>query len=157
IPEVIAPLRYGPEAAEIAAVAAQRALGGKRVRRLIEDYRELGHLAADLDPLGLVDRSRARIRIEDYGLNEPDLDTVATSEDTAGADSRPLREIIQLLDETYCRHMGVEIGHIHDSELRGWLQLRMESTRNRVHFSRNEQLHLMRKIIEAEVFENFLQ
>src|SRR5262245_15078129 len=42
----------GPQAAEIAAVAAQRALGGKRVRRLIEDYRELGHLAADLDPLG---------------------------------------------------------------------------------------------------------
>jgi 2-oxoglutarate dehydrogenase E1 component len=150
-------LRSGAEAAEIAAVAAQRALGGKRVRRLIEDYRELGHLAADLDPLGLVDRSRSRIRIEDYGLDESDLDTVVTSEDIAGADSRPLREIIQLLDETYCRHMGVEIGHIHDSELRGWLQLRMESTRNRVHFSRSEQLHLMQKIIDAEVFENFLQ
>jgi len=150
-------LRSGPEAAEIAAVAAQRALGGKRVRRLIEDYRELGHLAADLDPLGLVDRKKWHIRIEDYGLTEPDLDTVVTSEDIAGADSRPLREIISLLHETYCRHMGVEIGHIHDSELRGWLQLRMESTRNRVHFSRAEQLHLMGKIIEAEVFENFLQ
>src|SRR5438045_190901 len=38
--EQAVPLRSGPEAAEIAAVAAQRALGGKRVRRLIEDYRE---------------------------------------------------------------------------------------------------------------------
>src|SRR3954468_21138205 len=53
--------------------------------------------------------------------------------------------------------MGVEIGHIHDSELRGWLQLRMESTRNRAHFSRAEQLHLLNKITEAEVFEHFLQ
>jgi 2-oxoglutarate dehydrogenase E1 component len=150
-------MRSSAQAAEIAAVAAKRALGGKRVRRLIEDYRELGHMAADLDPLGLVDRSSGQIRLEDYGLDDSDLDTVVTSEDIAGADSRPLREIVSLLDETYCRHMGVEIGHIHDSELRGWLQLRMESTRNRVHFSRAEQLRLMAKIIEAEVFENFLQ
>jgi 2-oxoglutarate dehydrogenase E1 component len=149
--------RMGPQAAEIAAVAANRALGGKRVRRLIEDFRELGHLAAALDPLGLVDRSKSRIRIADYGLTDSDLDTVVTSEDIAGADSRPLREIVGLLEETYCRTMGVEIGHIHDSELRGWLQLRMESTRNRVHFSRAEQLHLTAKIIEAEVFEHFLQ
>jgi 2-oxoglutarate dehydrogenase E1 component len=145
------------QAAEIAAVAAQRALGGKRVRRLIEDYRELGHLSAELDPLRLVDRARARIRLADYGLNDADLDTVVTSEDIAGADSRLLREIVSLLEETYCRHMGVELGHIHDSELRGWLQLRMESTRNRVRFSRGEQLHLLNKIIEAEVFEHFLQ
>jgi 2-oxoglutarate dehydrogenase E1 component len=163
-PAPVAPLeptvlaRTGPPpAAEIAAVAAQRALGGKRVRRLIEDYRELGHLAADLDPLGLVDRSKAHIKLEDYGLNDADLDTVVTSEDIAGANSRPLRDIVSLLYETYCRHMGVEIGHIHDSELRGWLQLRMESTRNRVHFSRAEQLHLLGKITEAEVFEHFLQ
>jgi 2-oxoglutarate dehydrogenase E1 component len=145
------------QAAEIAAVAAQRALGGKRVRRLIEDYRELGHLAADLDPLGLVDRSRNRIRLADYGLTEADLDTVVTSEDIAGANSRLLGETIDLLDETYCRHVGVELGHIHDSELRGWLQLRMESSRNRVRFTRGEQLHLLNKIIEAEVFELFLQ
>jgi 2-oxoglutarate dehydrogenase E1 component len=150
-------VRAGTQAAEIAAVAAQRALGGKRVRRLIEDYRELGHLSAKLDPLGLVDRSKSAIRIEDYGLNAADLDTVVTSEDIAGADSRPLREIITLLDETYCRHMGVELGHIHDSDLRGWLQFRMESTRNRAHFTRAEQLHLLGKITEAEVFEHFLQ
>ncbi len=141
---------------EVAAVAAQRALGGKRVRRLIEDFRELGHLSADLDPLGLVDRSANRLRIEDYGLNEADLDAVVTTEDIAGADARPLGDILVLLKETYCRHIGVEVAHIHDSELRGWLQQKMESTRNRVKFTRAEQIHLLAKITEAEVFEQFL-
>ena len=144
-------------ATEIAAVAAQRALGGKRVRKLIEDFRELGHMSASLDPLGLVDRSKNQIRLADYGLTDSDLDSVVTSEDIAGADSGQLREIIALLDETYCRYMGVELGHIHDSELRGWLQHRMETTRNRVQFTRAEQLHLLGKVTEAEVFEHFLQ
>jgi 2-oxoglutarate dehydrogenase E1 component len=143
--------------AEIAAVAAARALGGKRVRRLIEDYRELGHLAADLDPLGLVDRSKNRIRLQEYGLDDRDLDTPVASEYIAGFEPRSLREIAGLLEETYCRHLGVELAHIHDTELRGWLQQRMESTRNRVRFTRAEQLHLLGKITEAEVFEHFLQ
>jgi len=68
-----------------------------------------------------------------------------------------LREIVALLDETYCRHLGVELAHIHDSELRGWLQQRMESTRNRVRSRMPNSLHLLGKITEAEVFEHFLQ
>jgi 2-oxoglutarate dehydrogenase E1 component len=156
-PELVDTSGLSHSAAEIATVAAQRALGNKRVRRLIEDYRELGHLAAELDPLGLVDRSRCRIRLADYGLNEADLDTVVAMEDIAGSDTHQLREIVGLLEETYCRHLGVELAHIHDSELRGWLQLRMESTRNRVRFSRAEELHLLGKITDAEVFEHFLQ
>src|SRR5262249_18284058 len=103
-------------ATEVAAVAAQRALGGKRVRRLIEDYREVGHLAADLDPLGLVDRSGHRLRIEDYGLGDADLDTLVTSEDVMSGEPAVLRTLLGQLDETYCRHMGVELAHIHDSE-----------------------------------------
>ncbi len=143
---------------EIATVAGLRAMGGKRVRKLIQDYRELGHMSASLDPLGLVDRRGGAIRIENYGMIQADLDTLVTSEDIAGADSgRLLRDIVGQLEETYCRHMGVELGHIHDIELRSWLQHTMESTRNRIRLGRSEQIHLLAKIIEAEVFEQFLQ
>lgn len=144
-------------ATELAAVAAQRALSGKRVRRLIEDYREIGHLAADLDPLGLVDRTKNRLRYEDYGLTAADMDTLVNPDEISSAEPLKLGEVIALLQETYCRRIGVEVAHIHDSELRGWLQQRMESKRNRIKFTRAEQLHLLGKIIEAEIFEHFLQ
>jgi 2-oxoglutarate dehydrogenase E1 component len=142
---------------DVAAVAARRAIAGKRVRRLIEDYREIGHMAAALDPLGLVDRRDNKLQLGDYGLTEADLEDVVEAEGIA--DGRPvkLRELLELLEETYCRHVGVELAHISNTEIRGWLQSRIESTRNRVKLARAEQLQLLAKVIEAEVFEHFLQ
>ncbi len=152
-----APVVSGITRATEAAVSLPRPPGSKRVRKLIEDFRALGHLAADLDPLGLVDRSRNRLRLADYLVFDGDLDGEINTEDIAGADRRSLREIVSLLEETYARHVGVELGHINDKVLRDWLQDRMESTHNRIKFSRAEQLHLLAKVTEAEVFELFLQ
>ncbi len=142
---------------DIAAVAARRALAGKRVRRLIEDYREIGHLSANLDPLGLEDRRQNRIKLEDYGLSPSDLEDLVEADGIA--DGRPvkLRELLDLLEETYCRSIGIEVSHIYDPAVRGWLQERIESTRNRVRFTRAEQLYMLAKVTEAEVFEQFLQ
>ena len=142
---------------DVGAVAARRAVAGKRVRRLIEDYREIGHLAATLDPLGLEDRRANRIRLEDYGLSAEDLEDLVEADGIA--DGRPikLRELIDLLEETYCRNIGIEVSHIYSPEIRSWLQRRIESTRNRVRFTRAEQLHMLAKVTEAEVFEQFLQ
>jgi len=140
--------------AEVAAV--QHARQGKRVRRLIEDFREVGHLSADLDPLGLRRGGDREIHLQDYGLTESDLDSTITS-DVASVGTAPLREVLGHLEETYCRHIGVEFAHIHDNELRSWLVDRVETTRNRLVLSRVEKLHLLSKVIEAEVFEHFLQ
>ena len=142
---------------DVGAVAAHRARGGKRIRRLIEDYRELGHLAAKLDPLELMDRSGNEVRLADYGLVPEDLDTVVKVDDDGGLVSGPLKDVLEHLRETYCRHIGVELAHIHDNELRRWLQHRVEETRNRISLSRAERLHLLAKVTEAEVFELFLQ
>jgi 2-oxoglutarate dehydrogenase E1 component len=141
----------------VGAVAAHRARGGKRIRRLIEDYRELGHMAAKLDPLDLMDRSANEVRLADYGLGVEDLDTVVKVDDDGGLVSGPLREVLEHLRETYCQHIGVELAHIHDNELRRWLQHRVEITRNRLALSRADRLHLLAKVTEAEVFELFLQ
>jgi 2-oxoglutarate dehydrogenase E1 component len=142
---------------DVAAVAARRAISGKRVRRLIEDYRELGHLAANLDPLGLEDRRANRIKLEDYGLSASDLDDVVEADGIAQGRPIKLRELLDLLEETYCRSIGIEVSHIYSPEIRGWLQQRIESTRNRVRFTRAEQLHILAKVTEAEIFEQFLQ
>ena len=129
----------------------------ERVQRLVEGYRELGHLTANLDPLGLMRRKLPPIALEDFGLAEEDPDLVFSSENVAGPDRTTLRELVGLLRETYCRTIGVELAHLHDVELRSWLQSRMEATRNRLALARDDRLQLLDKVIDAEVFEQFLQ
>ena len=129
----------------------------ERVQRLVEAYRELGHLNANLDPLGLLKRSGAPVRLEDQGLAEEDLDLVFSSENVAGPDRTTLRDLVELLRETYTRQIGVELAHLHDIELRGWLQNRMERTRNRLALTRADRMRLLEQVIGAEVFEQFLQ
>src|SRR5450432_787788 len=129
----------------------------ERVQRLVEAYRDLGHLFADLDPLGLVKRGSPQIALEDYGLAEEDLELVFSSEDVAGPDRTTLRDLVGLLRETYCRKIGVQMTHIYDLELRSWLQTRMDSTRNRVALARPDRMRIFQQVIGAEVFEQFLQ
>ncbi|MEA2696733.1 MAG: 2-oxoglutarate dehydrogenase component [Myxococcales bacterium] len=131
-------------------------LQSERAQRLVEAYRELGHLSADLDPLGLIKRAGAPLDLEFYGLSSGELDQVFSSETVAGPDRTTLRELVQLLRETYCRHIGVELAHLHDIELRTWLQNRMESTRNHLELSHDERCRLLDKVTDAEVFEQFL-
>src|SRR5204863_10031181 len=47
--------------------------------------------------------------------------------------------------------------HLHDIELRSWLQNRMERTRNGLALSRADRMRLLEQVIGAEVFEQFLQ
>src|SRR5262245_16001005 len=129
----------------------------ERVQRLVEGYRELGHLTANLDPLGLVRRKLPPIALEDFGLADEDLDLVFSSENVAGPDRTTLRELVALLRETYSRTIGVELAHLHDVELRSWLQSRMEATRNRLLLTRADRLQLLDQVIGAEVLEQFLQ
>ncbi len=68
-----------------------------------------------------------------------------------------LREILQCLEETYCRTIGVEYTHIEDPEQRDWLRERMESTRNRLSLDEDEQLRILTKLTDAEIFEQFIQ
>jgi 2-oxoglutarate dehydrogenase E1 component len=129
----------------------------ERVQRLVEGYRELGHLTANLDPLGLIRRKLPPIALEDFGLADEDLDLVFSSENVAGPDRTTLRELVGLLRETYSRTIGVELAHLHDVELRSWLQNRMESTRNRLPLTRADRLRILDQVIGAEVLEQFLQ
>jgi len=124
-----------------------------KVDRLLAAYRNYGHLRANLDPLGLVGRAE-RIQIGSVGLSEADLDRRCAEPDGKGETS--LRELHARLEETYCRSIGVELAHIHDAELRRWLELRMERTRNRITLAPDVHRHLFEKVLEAEGLEQFL-
>jgi 2-oxoglutarate dehydrogenase E1 component len=129
----------------------------ERVQRLVEGYREFGHLFADLDPLGLLKRGAPELSLAEYGLAQEDLDLVFSSENVAGPDRTTLRDLVELLRETYCRKIGVQLGHLHDLELRSWLLHRIETARNRLALTRADRMQIFEQVIGAEVFEQFLQ
>src|SRR5512143_719529 len=128
-----------------------------RVDRLVEAYRERGHVHARLDPLGLECRNTEPIALAAFGLTEADLDREALAATRSGA-TVPVRvrDLRDRLEETYCRAMGVELAHLHDAELRWWLQERMERTRNHITLTPDVERFLLRKLTEAELFEQFL-
>ncbi|HIX62763.1 MAG TPA: 2-oxoglutarate dehydrogenase E1 component, partial [Candidatus Halomonas stercoripullorum] len=89
-----------------------------KVLQLINAYRFRGHQKADIDPLKL--RTQAHVPDLDlsfHQLSEADLDTeFQTGSFFLGMDRAPLREIVEALEQTYCRSIGCEIMHIVDTE-----------------------------------------
>ncbi len=126
--------------------------GQGRVDDLIYAYRDIGHLAATLDPLGSPRPFPEQLALEHFGLSETDLDTAFSGGDLPLDGSAPLREIVEVLRDTYCRTIGVEFMHIQDPRPRRWLQQRMETVRNRPAFDHDQKLHIVSMLSEADAF-----
>ena len=139
------------------APVADRDLAAKNsaVDSLIYRYRDLGHLQASTDPLTPERTDHPELSLAAFGLTEADLEQTYYPL-RFPRQSATLQEIIDLLDETYCGVIGVEFMHIQNPHKRDWLKQRMEEKRNRADFSREQQLHILKKLQEATLFEAFL-
>jgi 2-oxoglutarate decarboxylase len=129
-----------------------------RVIELIAAYRNRGHLMADIDPLRL-DKSRFRshpdLDVQNHGLTLWDLDREFKVDGFAGAEYKKLRDVLGLLRDAYCRHVGVEYTHILEPEQQKWLQERIEVKHDKPTVA--EQKYILSKLNAAEAFETFLQ
>ena len=127
-----------------------------RALMLIRAYRVMGHLIADLDPLELDDRKTPReLRPEFYGFTEADLDRPVFIDKVLGLDTATVRQIMKILRRTYCRHIGVEFMHITSPVQKAWIQERIEGEGKDVTFTVEGKKAILRKLIEAELFEKF--
>ncbi len=127
-----------------------------QIDRLIYEYRDLGHLGADLDPLGTPRPAPAALSLGAFDLAEADLDDRFDPGTLPLPSPSSLREIVGVLRDTYCRHVAVEYMHIQDPERRRWLQQRMETVRNAPPLAHDQKMRILRELIEAEGFESFL-
>ena len=128
-----------------------------RVDSLIYHYRDIGHFAADLDPLGSKRPFPQMLTLESFGLGDDQLEELFDPGTVPLPNPSPLGTIIEHLESTYCGHVGVEYMHIQDRDRRRWLQSRMEPVRNRPDFATEDRLHLLRRLIDADGFEAFLR
>lgn len=127
-----------------------------RVDQLIRAYRVRGHLLADLDPLGLPKDIYPELNPAYYGFGQADLDMLFSSTTIPGSPTMRLRDIIAHLRKTYCGPIGVQFMHIDDVKVKMWLQNQMESTQNTCCLSHDEQVRILTKLTDAEIFERFL-
>ena len=130
----------------------------RRVDDLIRNHRIRGHLFADINPLRNPPVLPEELELEGLGIRERDLDRTVSTAGIPGADTATVREVLERMRETYlAATISAEFMHIDDLEVRSWLQERMEVSGNRVHLSRREQVRILKKLIDAAVFEEFLQ
>ncbi len=129
----------------------------RKVLQLINAYRFRGHQVAKFDPLDVRELPDIpELTLAHHGLTEADLDTVFDTGSLAGANTATLREILQLLQATYCNAIGAEYMHITDTEEKRWLQQRLEGERAESQITEEHQLRLLERTIAAEVLEKFL-
>ena len=126
-----------------------------RVQQLIQAYRTWGHLMADIDPLVYVQRNHPDLDVVTHGLTLWDLDREFATGGFGGKNFLPLRKILGILRDSYCRSIGVEYMHISNPEERKWMQQHIEIGLPAI--EREEQLRILRKLNSAEAFESFLQ
>lgn len=128
----------------------------ERVDQLIRAYRERGHVKAKLDPLGRSRVDHPELSLEHYGFTQDDLNIKFASKlgrETAG---RSLKEIVNRLEDIYCRSIGAQYMHVDNLAIQEWLRVRLEDYGGNFKMSREDQLHVLKKLTDAEVFENFL-
>ncbi|MBS0198225.1 MAG: 2-oxoglutarate dehydrogenase E1 component [Planctomycetes bacterium] len=123
---------------------------------LINTYREIGHLAAKLDPFGRERARPAALSLAAHGLSEADLPRLAQSGLTGLGESATLADVVSHLEQTYCRSIGIEFMHIPSAEERQWFLQKFEHTRGAQPLSRVERVWVLDQLARAEVFEAFL-
>ena len=128
-----------------------------RVDQFIRAYRVRGHMIAELDPLGLPRPDQPELSPSYYGFTEADLDRTFSTNTINGPEVLTLRQIVERMENTYCRSIGVQFMHIDDMSIKFWLQERMEGTENHLELSRDEQLRILTRLTDATIFEDFIQ
>jgi 2-oxoglutarate dehydrogenase E1 component len=127
------------------------------IYRIVDAYRDLGHLLAHQDPLTDCRVSHPLLELSEFGLTPADLERSFDAIPFLGLQRGTLRELIAALRETYCRTIGVEYMHIQDTRVRLWLQERMEPRLNRPNLQLRQKMRVLMVLRYAELFERFLQ
>jgi len=126
-----------------------------KVIRLIGEYRSRGHLFTDTNPVRERRKYKPSLDYQNFKLEESDLNVVFKAGEEIGLENATLQEIIDHLQETYCKSIGIEYMYIRHPERVRWLRERIE-LKNRPLLSKERKIHVMRKLNQSSVFEEFL-
>ncbi len=128
-----------------------------RARLLIRAYRVGGHLMANLDPLGIVEKKYIPdLDPKTYGLSQSDYDENIIADGVFGLERATLGELVSKLKKTYCGNIGTQFMHIQDKEQRDWIMQNLENINPEDQFTKKGKYAILERLTAAEYFEQFL-
>ncbi|WP_181708232.1 2-oxoglutarate dehydrogenase E1 component [Chthonobacter rhizosphaerae] len=128
-----------------------------RALMMIRAYRMRGHLHANLDPLNLAKKVNPdELHPASFGFTEADMDRRIFIDNVLGLEFATPRQMVDILQRTYCSTMGVEFMHISDPAEKAWIQERIEGPDKQISFTKEGKRAILNKLIEAEGFEKFI-
>lgn len=132
-------------------------LDSLRALMLIRAYRIRGHLAADLDPLGMRAAStHPELDPKTYGFTDADMDRPIFIDNVLGLQMASMRQIVEIVKRTYCGTFALQYMHISNPEEAAWLKERIEGYGKEIAFTKEGRKAILNKMVEAEGFEKFL-
>lgn len=160
--------RPGPRSDKSRAQASEHARKQVKVLQLINAYRFLGHLRANINPLDRDNhenpssrssgerREVRELTLEYHGLSERDLDTVFNTGSLLAPVEMSLRLILAQVQKTYCGPIGAEYMHIPETEQKRWIQQRLESVRSDPEYTKSQRRNIYDRLTAAETLERYL-
>ncbi|MBI1868581.1 MAG: 2-oxoglutarate dehydrogenase E1 component [Methylocystis sp.] len=156
-----------PPAATAPAGGVAQILSGEEVQQATRDsvralmmiraYRMRGHLHANLDPLGLEQpHDHGELHPATYGFKDEDYDRQIFIDGVLGLKYASVFEMVTILRRTYCGPLGFEFMHMSNPQEKAWMQARIEGPKKEIVFTSKGKRAILRKLIEAEGFEKFL-
>lgn len=129
-----------------------------RMKALVGAFRRYGHLCADLDPLGLFKPvPNDELLATTHGLADAVLELPVFGLQVGGVpDGATVQQALAHLRAVYTGSIGAEIMHVDDEQRRNFVLAAMEGRRNRFSHDRNEQLHILNRLADSEILEQFL-
>ncbi|MCG8305998.1 MAG: 2-oxoglutarate dehydrogenase E1 component [Cytophagales bacterium] len=128
------------------------------VRNLIHAYRTRGHLKSDTNPVRPRRKHNVLLELTDFGLSDKDLDVEYEYEvgQSLGLGRAKLRDIFEALKKVYLGPIGFEYMHIRNAGVIEWFKEKAERSFFKFDPEIEEKRHILSKLNEAVVFENFL-
>ncbi|WP_395767289.1 2-oxoglutarate dehydrogenase E1 component [Aquirufa sp.] len=123
---------------------------------LIKAFRSRGHLLSKTNPVRERKDRQPRLGLTDYALSDADLDTVFQAGTFLGIGPATLRQIQDALYKIYAGTIGFEYSYIREVATKEWLRNKIEKEALAFNPSIEKKKHILEKLNEAVVFENFL-
>ena len=126
-----------------------------KVINLINSYRKRGHLFTKTNPVRERRKYKPTLDLENFDLQDSDLDLVFQAGDEVGIGPSKLSEIIKHLQTVYCQSIGIEYMYIRDPKEINWIKKRLHKNANTPNLKVNQKKHILHKLNQAVAFENF--
>ena len=128
-----------------------------KVVKLINAYRTRGHLFTRTNPVRERRKYVPNLDLENFELSKDDLSLKFSAGEIIGIGNASLADILIHLERIYCDSIGIEYMYIRSPERIKWIQSKLNENDNRPNFNKKQKKHILKKLIQATNFEQFLQ